>query len=368
MGKILKLLVTVAIIGGAAAVVYGYISKKNDTGPGFTLIEAERGDITEKALAVGKIDPREQFQVKSKISGIVSRCFVEVGDQVVSGDALFEISPDPTPQELLNVDHRLRSAQTRFDKAEADFERGRQLHEDGLMSKGDIDTLEETFQLARVAVEQAQDNQELTRQGRVTGKTTQVETTIRANASGTVLSRAVNAGDPIVPLTSYQPGTEMATIANMSDLIFKGTVDEIDVGKIAVGLPCRIKVGALPEAIVTGSLSRIAPQAQRSEGATLFDVEVELDPNQGILLRAGYSANADVVIREKTDIVLIPERLLLFEDDGASTFVEFPGEGPEAEPVKVAVELGLSDGLNVEILSGLTDGDQIVQRPPREIN
>lgn len=368
MGKILKLLVTVALIGGAAAAVYGYISNKNETGPGFTLIEAERGDITEKALAVGQIDPREQFQVKSKISGIVSRCFVEVGNQVRSGDPLFEIAPDPTPQELLNVDHRLRSAETRFEKAQADFERGRQLHEDGLMSKGDIDSLEETFQLAQVAVEQAQDNQELTRQGRVTGKTTQVETTIRANASGTVLSRAVNTGDPIVPLTSYQPGTEMAAIADMNDLIFKGTVDEIDVGKISVNMHCRIKVGALPDSTVTGVLSRIAPQAQRSEGATLFDVEVELDPDQGVLLRAGYSANADVVIREKTDIVLIPERLVLFEDEGASTFVEVPGEGPEAEPVKVAVELGLSDGLNVEITSGLKEGDQIVQRPPREIN
>ncbi len=368
MGKILKLLLTVAIIGGATAVVYGYITKNNDSGPGFTLIEAELGNITEKALAVGKIDPREQFQVKSKISGIVSRCYVEVGDKVGSGDPLFEIAPDPTPQELLNVDHGLRSAQTRLDKAEADFRRGRELHQDGLMSKGDLDALKESFQLAQMSVEQAQDNRELVRQGRVTGTTTSVETTIRANASGTVLSRAVNAGDPIVPLTSYQPGTEMATIADMSDLIFKGTVDEIDVGKIAAGLSCRIKVGALPEAIVTGILTRIAPQAQRADGATLFDVEIELDPGQDILLRAGYSANADVVIREKNDIVLIPERLVLFEDDGASTFVEIPGDGPEAEPLKVAVALGLSDGLNVEILSGVTEGDEIVQRPPKEIN
>jgi HlyD family secretion protein len=113
-------------------------------------------------------------------------------------------------------------------------------------------------------------------------------------------------------------------------------------------------------------LSRIAPQAQKNEGATLFDVEIELDPNQTVTLRAGYSANADVVINEKMDVVLIPERLVLFEDD--ATFVELPGEGPEAEPKKVAVELGLSDGLNVEIVSGLADGDQIVQRPPKEIS
>jgi len=187
----------------------------------------------------------------------------------------------------------------------------------------------------------------------------------RTSASGTVLSRAVNVGDPVVPLTSYQPGTELAAVADMGDLIFKGTVDEIDVGKITVGMPCRIKVGALPDDIVTGRLSRIAPQSQKNEGATLFDVEIELDPDQEVTLRAGYSANADVVIREKNDIVLIPERLVLFEDD--TTYVEIPGVGPEAEPQKVEVELGLSDGLNVEIVSGIVEGDQIVQRPPREI-
>ncbi len=368
MGKILKLLLVVAIIGSATAGVYAYVSKRANSDPGFTLVEATLGDITEKALAVGQIEPREQFQVKSKVSGIVSRCLVEVGDEVATGDPIFEIAPDPTPQELLNVDHRLRSAATRFGKAKADFDRGRQLHSDGLMSKGDLDSLEEIFDLARVSHEQAQDNQELTRKGKVTGGTTQVETLIRATASGTVLSRTVNPGDPVVPLTSYQPGTELATIADMHDLIFKGTVDEIDVGKITIGMPCRIKVGALPDHIVHGELARIAPQAQRSEGTTLFDVEIELDPDREVFLRAGYSANSDVVIREKTGIVLIPERLVLFEDDGGSTYVEIPGEGPEAEPVKATVELGLSDGLRVEVISGLTDGDQIVQRPPREIS
>jgi HlyD family secretion protein len=217
-------------------------------------------------------------------------------------------------------------------------------------------------------VEQARDNRELTRQGIVSGGITEVERIIRSTASGTVLSRMVDVGDPVVPLTSYQPGTELASIADMSDLIFMGTVDEIDVGKISVGLPCRIKVGALPDEVVTGVLSRIAPQAQRSEGATLFDVEVELDPGQEVVLRAGYSANADVVIREKTGIVLIPERLVQFSDDGTETFVETPGVGPEAEPEKVAVTLGLSDGLNVEVVAGLSVGDQIVQRPPKEIS
>ena len=365
MAKVLRLLVIGIVVAGAAGGIYAWVGSRGTDDNGNTLIDTEIGSITEKALAVGQIEPREKFQIKSKISGIVKRCFVEVGDDVRTGDSLFEIAPDPTPQELLNVDHSVQASEASFLKAKADYERGVELLNDGLMSKGDLDALRESYELARIARQQASDNRELTRSGKVTGGSG-VETLIRTSASGTVLSRAVNVGDPVVPLTSYQPGTELANVADMSDLIFKGTVDEIDVGKISVGMPCRIKVGALPDDIVTGRLSRIAPQAQKSEGATLFDVEIELDPEQTVVLRAGYSANADVVIREKTDILLIPERLVLFEDD--QTFVELPGEGPEAEPRKVQVELGLSDGLNVEIVSGLSDGDQVVQRPPREIS
>jgi HlyD family secretion protein len=366
MAKVLRLLLVVIIVAGAAGGIYAWVGSRGSDENGNTLIKAEIGSITEKALAVGQIEPRERFQVKSKISGIVSRCYVEVGDTVKAGDPLFEIAPDPTPQELLNVSHSVHSSEASFLKAKADFERGEELQEDGLMSKGDLDALRETYELARIARQQAFDNRDLTRSGRVTGGDTEVETIIRTTASGTVLSRAVNVGDPVVPLTSYQPGTELASVADMNDLIFKGTVDEIDVGKISVGMPCRIKVGALPDDIVTGSLSRIAPQAQKSEGATLFDVEIELDPDQQVTLRAGYSANADVVIREKNDIVLIPERLVLFEDE--KTFVEIPGQGPDAEPRKIEVELGLSDGLNVEIVSGVAAGDQVVQRPPKEIS
>jgi len=362
MAKVLRLLLVVIVVAGAAGGIYAWVGSRGSDENGNTLVKAEIGSITEKALAVGQIEPRERFQVKSKISGIVARCYVEVGDTVQAGDPLFEIAPDPTPQELLNVSHSVHSSEASFLKAKADFERGEELQADGLMSKGDLDALRETYELARIARQQAFDNRDLTRSGRVTGGDTEVETIIRTTASGTVLSRAVNVGDPVV---SYQPGTELASVADMNDLIFKGTVDEIDVGKISVGMPCRIKVGALPDDIVTGSLSRIAPQAQKSEGATLFDVEIELDPDQQITLRAGYSANADVVIREKNDIVLIPERLVLFEDE--KTFVEIPGQGPEAEPRKIEVELGLSDGLNVEIVAGVAEGDQIVQRPPKEI-
>ncbi|MHC4815929.1 MAG: efflux RND transporter periplasmic adaptor subunit, partial [Planctomycetota bacterium] len=188
-----------------------------------------------------------------------------------------------------------------------------------------------------------------------------------APAAGIVLERLVDPGDPVVPLTSFQAGTELATIADMGDLIFKGTVDEIDVGKLSEGVPARLNVGALPGAEVTGTLARIAPQATEEEGARLFEVEIELDPAEEITLRAGYSATADLVIREKTDVLVIPERLVLFEDDGAKTFVEILGEGIDAEPEKVEIATGLSDGLNIEVVEGLAEGGQIVQRPPRDI-
>jgi HlyD family secretion protein len=368
MAKLLRVLLVLVIVAVAGGVIYAWVDRQSQGDDGLELIQAELGSLTEKALAVGQIEPRERFQVKSKISGIVRHCLVDVGDRVAEGDALFEIAPDPTPQELLSVDHGVRSAEASFEKARADFGRGETLHVQGLLSKGDLDALREAYELAEVALEQARDNRELTRQGRVSQGQTHVETLIRAIASGTVLSRAVNPGDPIVPLTSYQPGTEMATIADMSDLVFKGTIDEIDVGKVAIGLPCRIKVGALPDTIVGGRLARIAPQAVKSEGATLFDVEIELDPGRDVLLRAGYSANADIVIREKSDVLMIPERLVHFEDDGDATWVEVPGSGPGAEPERVDVVLGLSDGLNVEIVSGLSEGDSVVQRPPREIS
>jgi HlyD family secretion protein len=258
------------------------------------------------------------------------------------------------------------SAEASFKRAEIDYQRAEQLSKDGVLAKTDLDAKKEAFDLAKVAYLKAQQNSDLTNRGRLSENGR--ESIITAPAAGTVLTRTVNPGDPIVPLTSYQPGTEMATVADMSDLIFKGTVDEIDVGKLSVGMPARIKVGALPTDVVTGRVSRLAPQAQQKDGATLFEVEVELDPNQKITLRAGYSANADVIIREKKDVLTIPERLVTFEDGGKKATVELPAESAKAQPKKVEIKTGISDGLNVEVVSGLKKGDRVVERPPKEIS
>jgi HlyD family secretion protein len=352
------------VLAGVSAGVYAWTRNGKKGDGGFKEVEVTQGSIVEKAVAVGQIQPRQKFSVKSKISGIVKRALVQVGDTVKAGDPLFEIAPDPTPLEVTEVDRQVESAAASYRKAEGDYQRSLQLARSGVLPKSDVEAKKESYDLARVAMTKAEQNRDLTRKGRLTVSGT--ESIIRAPAAGTILTRTVNPGDPIVPLTSYQPGTEMATVADMRDLIFKGTVDEIDVGKLSAGMTTRIKVGALPTDVVTGRVSRIAPQAQQKEGATLFDVEVELEPSK-ITLRAGYSANADVVIREKKDVLVIPERLVTFADGGKKATVEVPGSDPKS-PKKVDIKTGISDGLNVEVVSGLTKGQKLVERPPKEIS
>ncbi|HXA15918.1 MAG TPA: efflux RND transporter periplasmic adaptor subunit [Thermoanaerobaculia bacterium] len=364
MRKLWKTLFILVVLAGASAGLYAWTRNGKKGDGDFKQVEVIQGSIVEKAVAVGQIQPRQKFSVKSKISGIVKRALAQVGDTVQAGDPLFEIAPDPTPLEVTEVDRQVESAEASFRRAEGDYQRSLQLSRSGVLPKSDVEAKKESYDLAHVALTKAEQNRDLTRKGRLTISGT--ESVIRAPAAGTILTRTVNPGDPIVPLTSYQPGTEMATIADMRDLIFKGTVDEIDVGKLSVGMPTRIKVGALPTDVVTGRVSRIAPQAQQKEGATLFDVEVELEPSK-ITLRAGYSANADVIIREKKDVLVIPERLVTFADGGKKASVELPGSDPKS-PKKVDIKTGISDGLNVEVLSGLTKGQKIVERPPKEIS
>jgi HlyD family secretion protein len=368
MGKLIRLLVILVVIGGGIVGVYAWLRGKDSGDGGLKTVDITSGAITEKAIAVGQIKPRLEFKVKSKISGLVKRCFVEVGQVVQAGDPLFEIAPDPTPTELVQVEREVESRRTAFDRAQADFRRIEELNRQGIVARGDLDAAREDFERTRIELARAQDALALTRKGRIEGRGSEMESIVRAPAGGVVLARQVNPGDPVVPLTSYQPGTELATVADMRDLIFQGTVDEIDVGKLGVGVLARIKIGALPDQAVTGRISRIAPQAKEKDGARLFDIELELDPSPGITLRAGYSANADLIIREKTDVLLVPERVVTFEDGGKKAFVEVPGDAPGAEPKKIEITTGLSDGLNVEVVSGLSKGDKVVQRPPKEIS
>jgi len=367
MGRLIRMLAVFVVLAVAGAGGYVWLQGREGTDEPWRTVKVERGDIVEKAVAIGQIEPRVEFRVKSKVSGIVHRTFVEVGDFVQAGDPLIEIAPDPTPTELVDAESAVESAESAFRKAETDWERQGRLAEEGIVASDAADSAREAYEQARIELARRRDALQLVREGKIAGRGKKLEAILRAPAAGIVLTREVDPGDPVVPLTSYQEGTELVTVADMSDLIFRGTVDEIDVGRLEVGFPARLAIGALPAAAVTGRLTRIAPQAIEEENAKLFEIELELDPAQDVVLRAGYSANADIIIREVTGALVVPERLVTFEDDGAQAFVEIPPEAPEGEPRRVPIRTGLSDGLRIEVVEGLADDDTVIERPPRDV-
>ena len=356
------IVLTVLILGGLGAAAYSRSLKNTD--PGFKTVLVSRGEVVEKALAVGAIRPDQEISVKSKISGIVRKTYREVGDYVRAGEPLFEIQPDPTPLELTEARREVESTTNAWDQAKRKFDRQDALRKQGITSSQDWDTAQRDLQETESRLGLAREKLALVEKGRIKSERLNVESIIRAPVSGTVLELAVHEGDPVVPLTSYQSGTALAIMADMKTLLFKGTVDEIDVGKLTEGLPAKIKIGALPEAVIEGRLSKISPKSKTSEGATLFDVEIAIVAAKGVVLRAGYSANADIVVKEKKDVLLVPERLVKFE--GGKATVEVPGEMGK-EPVKKEIKYGLSDGMNVEVTDGLKEKDAVVERPPKKI-
>jgi HlyD family secretion protein len=361
-----KIILTAVFISGAAAGIVAYFAHKKSGETGPKTVEVTVGAITDKAQAVGDIEPKQRFSVKSKIPGIVRNCFVEVGDMVKAGDPLFEIGPDPTPSERTGVGRATDRAQATYDRSKAKYERYKGLQNSGIISRQDYEDAKENYELAKVALAEAEENRDIALKGRIDTGSAKVESVIRAPADGTLLTRAVNPGDPIVPLTSFQPGTELAAVADMRELLFRGTVDEIDVGRLQEGLPARIKVGAIASAEVMGELTRIAPQSRIKDGATVFDVEITLDPGQKIPLRAGYSCNASIIIQEKKDVLLLPERVVFYEKGKEKASVEVPDPGSKSSTKKAEITVGISDGLNVEVLSGLKKSDKVLEKAPKE--
>ena len=332
--------------------------KKTET----KLVEAVRGDIREKALAVGTIEPEKEIKVKSTIPGIVAEVLFKVGDAVREGAPLFKISPNPTPLEYVEARRAMELAEVTMQKLKSDWTRQLELYKSNLISKSEMDGTEGLYKEAELRFRTSSERLELLEKGRIRMSNRDIDSLIKSPITGIILSQSVFQGDPVVPLTNFQPGTELCSLADMGSLLFKGTVDEIDVGKITDGMAAEIQIGALPDSKIVGRVDRIFPKAKKEGNATLFDIWIIIGDASGVTLRAGFSATASIQIRERKNVVLIPERLVLFED--GKKFVEVP-DGETTK--KVEVRTGLSDGLNIEILDGLKEGDKVVERPPREI-
>lgn len=359
-----KIFIPLIILIAIAAVIMLKAKKSADgKDNGIKMIKVQRGDIVEKALAIGRIEPKREIAVKSKISGIVRKVYVEVGDKVETGMPLIEVKPDPTPLEFAEAKRNVEIAMVNLDRASNEYNRTGKLLRENLVSKKEFDEAENEYKQLQLRLNLAQERLALIEKGRTKIADRQIDTVIKAPVEGTVLQRRVNDGDPVVPLTSYQAGTELLILADMNSLIFKGTVDEIDVGKLEEGMTAELKIGAIPDERILGKLSRISPKAKLEENATLFDVEINITQRGEKIIRAGYSANADLVINKAESTLYIPERLVEFKED--KTFVEIKNE--KGEIVKREVKIGLSDGINVEILEGLEEGEEVIEKPPKEI-
>ncbi len=328
-------------------------------------IQVERGDITRFALATGTIEPRNEIEVKSKISGVVSQIFVEEGEYVNEGEPLMEVRPDPTPLELAEAKRNLERSESELRNLERQLERKQRLLDQELISQQEFDDLQQRYNDTHISKQLNSERLQLLESGRVQMGDLLIESVVRAPSSGYLLEKNVDLGDPVVPLTTYQAGTPVATLANMDDLIFKGEVDEIDIGRIQEGQTAEMEIGALPEADVTGFVSRISLKAHTEDNKRVFPIEITLDPSEDVNLRAGYSANANIIIDERQEVITIPERVISFRNDSA--FVDLPG-AEENERIETPIEVGLSDNIDIEVLNGLEEGDKVLEQPVRTVS
>lgn len=354
---------TLSVLGGGAFLFAQSKNSEKDqkTDP---YVVAEKGTVVEKALAVGNIEPENEIEIKSKISGVVSKIFAQPGDYVNAGDPLIEVRPDPTPLELAEAKRNLERTELEKKNLKRELERNRSLKDRDLISQRDFDDLEQQYNDVKIRVQINKERLELLESGRIMLGETLVESVIRAPIDGFILEKMVDVGEPVVPLTSYQAGTPLMSIAKMDNLLFKGTVDEIDVGKMEEGMKANIKIGALPGATITGEVRRISLKATEKDNATVFPVEITITDTNGVTLRAGYSANADIIIEQAEDVITIPERLVIM--DNGKTFIEVPGNDPGSR-VEKEITLGLSDAITVAVLEGLDEGEKVLERPTRTL-
>lgn len=335
---------------------------KNGNEQAFKLVTVERGTIAEKALAVGTIEPEKEIKVKSIIPGIISEVYFKVGDFIEKDQPLLKVSPNPTPVEYVESRRNMEIAEVTRLQLLKEKERKGSLYRDRLISRSEMDGIEARYSETDLRYKIAREKYQLLEKGRIKVSNRNINSMIKSPISGVVLSQNAYEGDPVVPLTNFQPGTELCAMADLGNILFKGTVDEIDVGKLEPDMAADIQVGALPDTKVEGRLIRISPKARKDGNATLFDIEIEIMNRSGKTLRAGYSAAAYVKIRERTDVLIIPERLVIFEK--GKRYVEVK----EGEVIsKVEIKTGLSDSLNIEVTEGLKEGRKVVERPPREI-
>lgn len=313
-------------------------------------------DIVRKTVATGKIVPRKEIAVKSRVPGVIADVYVEAGQKITKGDLIAKIELLPDLAFLSNAESELERARINLNNAKRDYERQRVLFQEKLISELDFNRFELQYRLAEEAVRGSENNVALIRDG-ASKKSGKVSNEVQATVSGVLLDVPVKEGGFVIQSNTFNEGTTIATIANMEDMIFEGRVDESEVGKLKEGMPLELRVGAIGDPRFTAHLEYIAPKGFEDQGTIKFEIRAAVTLSEDSFLRAGYSANADIVLERRDQVLAINEANLIV--DGAKTFVEVE-TGPQ-QFARREVVAGLSDGINIEIVSGLKESESIKQ-------
>ena len=312
--------------------------------------------INSKVVATGKLNPEEEIELKPQISGIVDKIFVEEGDVVKKGDLIAKIRVVPNEQSMASAKSRIASSNLSYKNAETLYKRNKALFEKGVISQQDFENSELSFNQAKETLNQAQNDYQIIKQGSLSGGSS-ANTNIVAQIQGTILEIPVREGDQVIESNNFNAGTTIATIADMSLMIFEGKVDEAEVGKLKENTPLEITIGAINTKKFNADLTFIAPKGVDEQGAVMFKIKASLKLNDSINIRAGYSANAALILDKSENILAVKESLVQYDKETEKPYVEI--EQTPQQFVRKDISLGLSDGINVEVTKGISKEDKI---------
>ena len=361
MNKIVKyILIGLLVLGALWAAVF-FIKSNSKSSITYETQKPFISNIEKKTVATGKVVPEDEIEIKPQISGIIEKIYLEEGAKVKAGDLIAVIKVVPNEQSLNQARGRVTNAQIALNNTKIEYDRNKTLFDKGVISSQDFNSLQLQYDQGQQELKNAQADYQIIRVGSAGGSTS-ANTNIRATVNGTILEIPVEEGDQVIESNNFNDGTTIATIADLSKMIFEGKVDEGEVGKLTVGTPLKVSLGAVTGKELDAKLRFIAPKGIEETGAVQFKIEGDVEINDSIFIRAGYSANASMILEKKDNILVIPEALLQFDKKTDKPFVEVAiGASEEQKFERKDVEIGISDGINVEIISGLTEDDLVKQ-------
>jgi HlyD family secretion protein len=320
--------------------------------------------IQKTTIITGKIEPRNEVNIKPQISGIITELYKEPGDYVNAGDVIAKVKVIPDMGQLSSAEARVRLSEINLKQAQIDYDREENLYNMKLVSADEYDKVKQSLHQAKEEKVAAIDALQVVRDGVSKSNASASSTLIRSTISGRILDIPVKVGNMVILSNNFNDGTTIASVANMNDLIFRGNIDETEVGQLVNDMPMKITIGALQDLKFDANLEYISPKAVENNGANQFEIKAAVKLAEGSQIRSGYSANAEIVLSSVSKVLSVPESAIEFSGD--STFVYIiKGEGKNKTYERTQVTTGLSDGVNIEIKKGVTQKDKV--RGPEKI-